>query len=247
MARLAASLRGALVIGLALTWELSSAYGVVNPRLLPRLSEILTAMAGFWTDADIAGNILLTLLTIAISFLLSAVLGLALGIAIVASKPMRDVVHGPLFFLFGIPKSVFLPIFILSFGIGMDQKIIFGIFTSVFFVTISVVAAFDDIPQNYLMVSRSFGASRMQKIAHVYAPSLRPQLVETARIALIFNIMGVLVSEMYASRMGIGHYIASWGENFQITELLAGILTVSAFAIAFNELLRWLENRWTYT
>ena len=60
---------------------------------------------------------------------------------------------------------------------------------------------------------------------------------------MIFNFTGVLIAEMYASRTGIGHMIASWGENFQMKQLFAGVVLLAAAAIVFNEAVRWLEAR----
>jgi NitT/TauT family transport system permease protein len=72
-----------------------------------------------------------------------------------------------------------------------------------------------------------------------------PMLLEAIRIAMIFNFTGVMIAEMYASRSGIGHLIAGWGENFQMPQLFAGILLLSLIAIAFNESIRVLEERYS--
>ena len=44
---------------------------------------------------------------------------------------------------------------------------------------------------------------------------------------MIFNFTGVMIAEMYASRTGIGHLIASWGENFQMPQLFAGVILLA--------------------
>ena len=77
----------------------------------------------------------------------------------------------------------------------------------------------------------------------IYVPSMMPVLLETLRISMIFNFTGVMIAEMYASRTGIGHLIANWGENFQMPELFAGVILLAAVAIAFNEAVRLLEGR----
>ena len=69
------------------------------------------------------------------------------------------------------------------------------------------------------------------------------QDVEALRISMIFNLTGVILAEMYASRDGIGHQIATWGENFQMKQLLAGVVMIAVIAITFNELVRWVETR----
>jgi ABC-type nitrate/sulfonate/bicarbonate transport system permease component len=72
---------------------------------------------------------------------------------------------------------------------------------------------------------------------------MAPVLLEAVRIAMIFNLTGILLAEMYASRAGLGQLIASWGENYMLKELLAGILLIAAAAILFNEAVRWFEAR----
>ena len=68
-------------------------------------------------------------------------------------------------------------------------------------------------------------------------------LLEALRISMIFNLTGVILAEMYASRDGIGHQIETWGENFQMPQLLAGVLLIAVIAMTFNELVRWVETR----
>jgi ABC-type nitrate/sulfonate/bicarbonate transport system permease component len=70
-----------------------------------------------------------------------------------------------------------------------------------------------------------------------------PVLLEALRISKIYNLTGVILAEMYASRDGIGHQIATWGENIQMKQLLAGVLMIAVIAITFNELVRWVETR----
>ena len=61
-----------------------------------------------------------------------------------------------------------------------------------------------------------------------------PVLLEALRISMIFNLTGVMLAEMYASRDGIGHQIATWGENFQMKQLLAGVVMIAAIAITLQ-------------
>jgi len=89
----------------------------------------------------------------------------------------------------------------------------------------------------------AYGATAAQTAFRVYLPSMLPVLLEALRISMIFNLTGVILAEMYASRDGIGHQIATWGENFQMKQLLAGVVMIAAVAIAFNELVRWVETR----
>ena len=70
-----------------------------------------------------------------------------------------------------------------------------------------------------------------------------PVLLEGLRLAVIFGFTAVLLAEMYASRDGFGHHIASWGENFQMPQLFAGVLFLAILAIILNEAIRLVEQR----
>ena len=144
---------------------------------------------------------------------------------------------------FSIPKSIFLPMFILVFGVGFSQKVGFGFFSTIFIVIMSTTTAVESVKVEHLMVARSYGATPAQTALRVYLPSMLPVLLEALRISMIFNLTGVILAEMYASREGIGHQIATWGENFQMKQLLAGVIMIAVIAMTFNELVRSVETR----
>ena len=118
--------------------------------------------------------------------------------------------------MFSVPKSIFLPMFILIMGIGFQQKVAYAAFSTLFVVIMSATAAVESVRADHVLVARSYGATRMQILTRVYVPSMMPILLETLRISMIFNFTGVMIAEMYASRTGIGHLISNWGENFQL-------------------------------
>lgn len=229
-----------LILG---AWELLPRTETVNPMLLPPLSEVLAMLKTQLARPIVQEAILITALEVIVAFIVAVPLGAAAGIAI-AEFPYAGAIFKPmLFYVFSIPKSIFLPMFILIFGIGFQQKVAYAAFTTAFVVLMSATAAVESVKSDYVLVARSFGATPMQILLRVYVPSMMPVLLETLRISMIFNFTGVMIAEMYASRTGIGHLISNWGENFQMPQLFAGVILLSVVAIAFNETVRILEAR----
>ena len=65
------------------------------------------------------------------AFVVALPVGLLLGF-LLAEVPLLGSLFRPLVnFLFGVPKSIFLPVFILVFGVSIPQKIAFGVFTAI--------------------------------------------------------------------------------------------------------------------
>jgi NitT/TauT family transport system permease protein len=230
----------AVVLG---AWEILPRSGVVNPLLLPPLSEVLAMLGNLIGRPNVQEAVAVTALEVLVAFIIAVPLGAAAGILIAESEYAGEVFKPMLFYVFSIPKSIFLPMFILVFGIGFQQKVAYAAFTTAFVVLMSATAAVESVRSDHIMVARSYGASRTQILWRVYVPSMLPILLETLRISMIFNFTGVMIAEMYASRTGIGHLISNWGENFQMPQLFAGVIMLSAVAILFNEAVRALEAR----
>jgi NitT/TauT family transport system permease protein len=232
-----------IVIAIFALWETLSRTGIVNPRLLPSASDTLAMLGQLLERARVRNDLVVTASEVLTAFALAVPFGALIGFLIAENRYFAEVVKPLLFFAFSIPKSIFLPMFILVFGVGFAQKVGFGFFSTIFIVTMSTTAAVEQVKIEYLTVARSYGATGAQTAFRVYLPSMLPVLLEALRISMIFNLTGVILAEMYASRDGIGHQIASWGENFQMKQLLAGVVMIAAIAMAFNELVRSVETR----
>jgi ABC-type nitrate/sulfonate/bicarbonate transport system permease component len=235
--------RFGIVVALFAIWEMLSRTGIVNPRLLPSASDTLTTLGDLLQRASVQKDLAVTATEVVTAFALAVPVGALIGFLIAENKYFSDVAKPLLFFAFSIPKSIFLPMFILMFGVGFAQKVGFGFFSTIFIVIMSTTTAVESVKVEHLTVARSYGATAVQTAFRVYLPSMLPVLLEALRISMIFNLTGVILAEMYASRDGIGHQIATWGENFQMKQLLAGVIMIAVIAIAFNELVRWVETR----
>ena len=235
--------RLALLALVLAAWDLLPRHQIVNPLLLPPLGDVLHTLGELLLRPQVHQAIGVTAAEVVVAFLIAVPLGAALGVLIAENEYLGDVFRPLLFYVFSIPKSIFLPMFILVFGISFAQKVAYAAFTTTFVVLISAAAAVESVKQDYLLVARSYGATRMQILLRVYVPSMMPLLLEALRISMIFNFTAVMIAEMYASRTGIGHLIAGWGENFQMRQLFAGIIVLASVAILFNEAVRYLEAR----
>jgi len=235
--------RFALLAAVLAAWALLPRYGVLDPRLLPPLGDVLEMLVKQLGRPQVQEAIGVTALEVIVAFVIAVPLGAAIGVAAAEFEYFGQIFKPMLFYVFSVPKSIFLPMFILVFGIGFPQKVAYAAFSTVFIVIMSATAAVESVKADHVLVARSYGATRAQILRRVYVPSMLPVLLEALRISMIFNFTGVMIAEMYASRTGIGHLIANWGENYQMPELFAGVILLSVIAICFNETVRALEAR----
>ena len=233
----------AAVLGLLALWEALVRLGRIDASLAPAPSTILSALARLLQRPEVLTSLGVTAWEVLAAFLIAVPVGLLIGFAL-AEMPVLGALFRPLVnFLFGVPKSIFLPVFILMFGVSIPQKIAFGVFTTIFVLIVGGVASEQSVPRELVTVSRVYGADRWQIVREIYIPAMAPILLESARLGLVFNITAVLLCEIYGARDGIGYRIAAWGENLQMPQLYAALVIVAAAAVAVNEALRLLEAR----
>jgi NitT/TauT family transport system permease protein len=235
--------RLALFAAILAAWALLPKYGILDPRLLPPLGDVLAMLGKQLGRSAVQEAIGVTALEVIVAFVIAVPLGTAIGVLAAEHDYFGQIFKPMLFYVFSVPKSIFLPMFILIFGIGFPQKVAYAAFSTVFIVIMSATAAVESVKADHILVARSYGATRGQILMRIYVPSMMPVLLETLRISMIFNFTGVMIAEMYASRTGIGHLIANWGENYQMPELFSGVVLLAAVAITFNEVVRYWEGR----
>jgi ABC-type nitrate/sulfonate/bicarbonate transport system permease component len=234
--------RLAIVVAVALVWELSGRLHWVDPELLPPLSSILEMLGRLLQNRDFRSDILVTVSECLAAFLIVAPLGLMTGFLLGESPRLYRTFSPALQLLMTVPKSIFLPVFILLFGIDFSQKVIFAVVLSYFIVVPTGIAAVQSVPPGLVTMAKAFGATTSQIYLRLYLPSAMPLVLSGIRLGLIFSMHGIIFAEMYASSEGIGRSILNWGEAFEMERLFAALLLVLVVTVVLNEGFQALEN-----
>jgi NitT/TauT family transport system permease protein len=233
----------AVVTGFLALWEGLVAIRVISPRFLPAPSAIGEVLARLIGEGDILQALAVTGSELLLAALLAVPAGMLVGFAVGESATAQRLFAPALYLLTSIPKSLFLPIFILALGVGLNQKVAFGFFQAFFVIAVATIASVQAIPAGLILVGRALRANRWQMYWHIYLPYMLPSILQGVRIGVIFAGSGILFAEMYVSRGGLGRLIAIWGTGYQLPELLAGVLLAGSGAILINEVFRMYERR----
>ena len=224
-------------------WEFSVRIGWMNPRILPAFSTVIATLGPMIVDPYFLKHCGDTLLRVAIAYVIGVPIAVLMGLAIANSKRFGRHLEPVVHFILGVPQSIFLPVLIMSFGTGDLGKVIFGITHILFILSVYTIAAVHSVPQKYVLAARSFGAPQHMVFFSIYVPAMLPFLVTGLRTSMVFNVLGILLAEMYASRTGLGLLIFHWGETHDVENLMSGIIVISVVMITMNELLRIWEHR----
>jgi ABC-type nitrate/sulfonate/bicarbonate transport system permease component len=228
---------------LLLAWQLGATAGAFDPSILPPPSDVLVALAALTQSPAFLADALDTIVRVLAAFAIGAPIALATGF-VMAENVRVGKSFAPVFNLvLAVPQSIFLPIFVLLFGLGFTEKLMFGITHVFFVVAVNAMAAVREVPHGQVVAARSFGAGPLRIYRSIYLPAMAPQVMTGLRLGMIFNIIGILLAEMYASKTGLGVLLLRWGESYAVDKLMAATVLISVATIVINETMRLWEAR----
>ncbi|MBA3385040.1 MAG: ABC transporter permease [Chthoniobacterales bacterium] len=150
-----------------------------------------------------------------------------------------------------ISPIAWIPLAILWFGVT-DMAPIFLIFlASVFPITVSAIAAVQNMQPVYLRAAQNFGLSRGELFRQVILRASLPQIITGIRIALGVAWLVVVAAEMIAVNSGLGYLIIdarNAGKRYDL--VVAGMVMIGLIGLVLDLLVRQLEKfdevRWGY-
>mgnify|MGYP001173701856 CR=1 FL=1 len=177
-------------------------------------------------------------------FLIASLLGVALAALLSASSLMRDMLYPNVVLFQLIPKIALAPLFIVWLGIGFQSRLTFSVFISFFPVVIATLAGLDNVDKSLLRLCRALTATPWQVFKDVRLPYALPYVFSGMKIATTFAIIGVIVGEFITSQAGLGYLILFASAQADTSLILAAILVLCVFGLAFYGLVAGVEQ-WT--
>ena len=224
-------------------WEIVGRYS--DAMIFAPPSRVFPAVVNIFRDPGVVNAVVLALWELLIAFAISVLFGLLIGLAVGLSPFCRGAIYPIVLMLYSVPQAPLLPIFILIFGIGAASKIAFGVSHGIFPVIITVAAGVQNIDVSLVRAARSMGASQRQILTSIVFPFMIPSFFTGMRLAMTGVLLGVLLSELFVSIVGIGFYTRRFADSFQPQNLFALIFVLAAIAVTLNELCRRAELRFS--
>lgn len=246
--------QGALLVALIVFWYLMTTPGLVPPFMFDNdrqaaffFGEPLRVAERIWTwfvrDADIYQHLGVTLTETVLAFAIGAVGGLAGGLWL-ALSPMASAILEPYIkAMNSMPRIILAPIFAVWFGLGIASKVALGVTLVFFIVFFNVYQGVKEVSPVILANARMLGASQRQLLRHVYLPSATSWVFSSLHTSVGLAFVGAVVGEYLGSSQGVGYLILQAEGSFDINTVMAGIVVLTAFALALDAAVGRIEKR----
>jgi ABC-type nitrate/sulfonate/bicarbonate transport system permease component len=247
-ARLAVSIswmgaRVVSVVALLAAWELVARSGVVTPFQLPALSNVLERI---WSDAisgDLALNTAVTLYRAIVGFVIAAVGGVALGLAMSRNALTRWFFDPIVSIGFPMPKIAFLPVVMLWLGVFDISKITMIVFDAIFPVVAATVIAIQGVERELIWSARNMGAGERELLWQVVLPAALPTIMTGLQVALPLSLIVAVVTEMLMGGYGLGGAMMTASRFANSVGVFAGIVEIAVVGYALVKVMALTRRR----
>jgi ABC-type nitrate/sulfonate/bicarbonate transport system permease component len=231
------------VLVLLWLWYAASNLWGVNALLLPKPQLVWLELVDILRSGEFWPDLLLTLSELAAAYAISLSLGLIVGFLVSLSPALVKVLEPLIAGFYAVPIILFLPLFVLFFGLGAPSKIALGATISFFPIVLNTIAGFVSVDKLYVTAARSMGATPFALIRHVLVPGAFPVILTGLRMGFTIALLSIIGSETIASLAGIGHRIVQLAEAMEMARMFAYIVFIIVIAASLNAFVSAIEKR----
>ncbi len=231
------ALRIAIIAGVFALWEAVAWSGLLYRDVVPSLITIGRALIDMLGDRTFYYHLYITFYEIGFGMVIGGLGGLAVGIALGASKLMQRAYEPFLYYLGPCPKIIFFPVMIMWFGVGPGSKIAMCAISCFFPVALNVAGGMREIDRVLIRVGKSFRASSWQMVTKIYLPAMRHPVINGIRLGLGVCLIGTLLAETRLSNSGVGYMVHQAYTLFDMPQMYALLIVLFVIAIGLNALI----------
>ena len=231
-------LAAAGLIALFALWQIADRFFGGGP-LLPPPSTVFVTLWEIIKDGTLLENVIASLTRVVAGYLLSAIAGIPIGLAMGSSKyiyaPLSGIVHG----LRPIPAAAWVPLSIILMGIG-DKPAVFLVFIGTIWpIILNTIDGVRSVPKHLVWSALTMGASRRQIFIKVILPASLPSIVTGLRIAVGVAFTCVIVAELIAVRSGLGYLITEARMMVRSDLVIAGMIAIGVVGFTLD----WIVSK----
>jgi NitT/TauT family transport system permease protein len=189
-------------------------------------------------------HIITSLKRVAVALFWALVVGVPVGFAIGRVRWLEHALSPTLQFLRMVSPLSWMPIAVMSLGVG-DRAVYFLLtFAAVWHLVMSTAAGVTQIDSRWIQIGESLAATRTEMLWHIYVPGIAAHVLTGVRLAIGILWIVLVPAEMLGVSAGLGYLILDTRDRLAYSELTAVILVIGALGFALDLAARLAYQRY---
>ena len=227
-------------------WSLAALAGITSRTFLPTPWDVLARLAQLTVEPFVGHvlheHLLSSLQRYGFGFLLAAIVGIPLGLAMAWFRWVDRLV-APLFETVRfIAPIAWVPFAALWFGTGIGGPVLI-IFMGAFApVLINTHRGAQSVDRKYIEAAQTLGAGSLRAITQVLLPAAVPSIVAGLRIAAGLGWQSLVGAELIVASSGVGYLMVKGQAAVSTTTVMSGMIAVGAIGFLIDVALRRVQQ-----
>jgi len=189
-------------------------------------TRAFAALPSLINDDRLFVHIVTSLRRIAVGLAWALLIGVPLGFLLGRLRWLDAALSPTLQFLRMISPLSWMPIAVMSLGVG-DHAVYFLLtFAAIWPLVMSTAAGVTQIDRRWVLLGRSLAATRLEMLWHVYVPGIASHVLTGMRLAIGILWIVLVPAEMLGVSSGLGYLILDTRDRLAYSELTAVILVI---------------------
>ncbi|HWV14963.1 MAG TPA: ABC transporter permease [Cellvibrio sp.] len=227
-----------------LLWHIAASQrldlGVITFSNVPEPQAVVSALVALVQSNSLWLHLSSSLARVFTGYLIAALLGIALGLAIGRSRRAEHLLMPPLELLRPIPAVAWIPLAILMFP-SSEASMIFITFTGALFpILLNTIHGVEAVDARLIASARSLGASPSAILREVVLPGATPSIVTGLSIGMGTSWFCLVTAEMISGQWGIGYYTWSSYVIQNYPDIVVGMFVIGILGMGSSWLVKKL-------
>ena len=231
-----------VVLILLACWYLISYTHLFPAYALPSPGAVMKSFREEIAAGQLANDMIASLWRVGVGFVISAVLGIPVGLWLGQHLHARQAFVPILNFFRFLSPLAWIPFSILWFHIG-DKPAVFLIFMAAFFpLALSTMAAVATIPSIYFRVAQDYDYKGLELLTKVTFPAVLPQVITALRVSYGISWVVIVAAEMVGCQDGLGYGIWEARNGLRLDSAVCYMIIIGLLGMCIDRLLAQLTK-----
>jgi NitT/TauT family transport system permease protein len=233
-----------------LIWYCLVNFNIFPSYAMPSPGAVVKSFREDIMSGNLLNDMVASLWRVAVGFILSAVLGIPVGLWLGQHITARQAFLPLLNFARFLSPLAWIPFAILWFHIG-DKPAVFLIFMATFFpVALAVMSAVATIPAIYFRVAKDYNYKGFELITKVTFPAVLPQIITALRVSYGISWIVIVAAEMVGCQDGLGYGIWEARNGLRLDSAACYMIVIGLLGMGIDRFLLQFSKipkvRWGY-
>ena len=224
-------------------WALSSATGLLDPRILSEPWTVVATAGELITDGRLQENLAISAQRAGLGLFFGTVVGAVLALVAGLSRVGEALIDGPVQIKRAIPGLALIPLLILWFGIDETMKVLTITLGVVVPIYLQTYAGLRGIDLRYVELAQTVRLSRTAFIRKVVLPGALPGFFLGLRFAVTGAWVSLVVVEQINATSGIGYMMELARTYGQTNIIVLGLAVYGILGLLSDGTVRIIERK----